>query len=107
MVSPVLRFRSVSSRLISDRLRAAPFNITIIQVYAKTSGHDDNEVEQFYQQLQKIIDQTHTKKDILIVQGNWNAKVWKDAQAVWGDIGGAYCKAETNERGLRLLEFAL
>ena len=45
IVNAVLGCRPVSSRLISIRLRAAPFNITIIQVYALTSGHDDSEVD--------------------------------------------------------------
>ena len=43
-----------------------------------TSDYDDNEIEEFYDQLQNAIDQT-PKKDILVVQGNWNAKVRKDA----------------------------
>ena len=43
--------------------------------------------------------------NILVVQGDWNAKVGRDAQADGGDVFGTYCKAETNERGLRLLEF--
>ena len=47
MVSAVLCCRPVSSRLISIRLRAAHFNVTIIQVYAPTSGHDDNKVDNF------------------------------------------------------------
>ena len=51
VVGAVLGCQPVSSRLISIRLRAAPFNITIIQVYAPTSGHDDSEVDHFYQQL--------------------------------------------------------
>ena len=80
VVGAVLGCQPVSSRLMSIRLRAAPFNITIIQVYAPTSGHDDSEVDHFYQKLQETIDQT-PKKDILVVQGNWNAKVGKDAQA--------------------------
>ena len=58
MVTAVLGCRPVSSRLISIRLRKAPFNVTIIQVYAPTSEHDDNEVDNFYRQLQEIIDQT-------------------------------------------------
>ena len=58
MVSAVLGCRPVSSRLISIRLRTAPFNVTIIQVYAPTSGHDDDEVYNFYRQLQEIIYQT-------------------------------------------------
>ena len=80
MGSAVLGCRPVSSRLISIRLRTAPFNVTIIQVYAPTSGHDDNEVHNFYRQLQEIIYQT-PKKDNLVVQGDWNAKVGRDAQA--------------------------
>ena len=46
------------------------------------------------------------KKDILVVQGDWNAKVGKGAQADWREVCGPYCNVETNERGLRLLEFA-
>ena len=57
VVDAVLGCRPVSSRLISIRLRAAPFNITIIQVYAPTSGQDDSEVDHFYQQLQETIEQ--------------------------------------------------
>ena len=66
VVGAVLGCQPVSSKLISIHLRAAPFNIAIIQVYAPTSGHDDSEVDH-YQQLQETIDQT-PKKDILVVQ---------------------------------------
>ena len=72
VVDAVLGCRPVSSRLISIRLRAAPFHITIIQFYPPTSGHDDSKVDHFHQQLQETIDQTQ-KKDILVVQGDWNA----------------------------------
>ena len=49
VVDAVLGCRPVSSRLISIRLRAAP-----------TSGHDESEVDHFYQQLQETIDQRRT-----------------------------------------------
>ena len=39
-------------------LRAVPFNITKVQAYAPTSDYDDNEIEEFYDQLQNVIDQT-------------------------------------------------
>ena len=61
------------------RQRASSFNITIIQVYAPTSSYDDSEVGECYREFQCIVDQT-PKQDILIVQGNWNAKVGEDAQ---------------------------
>ena len=50
-VSAVLGCRQVSSSIVSVRLRAASFDVIIIQVYVPTSGHDDNEVDNFYQQL--------------------------------------------------------
>ena len=68
VVDAVLVCRPVSSRSISIRLRAAPFNITMIQVYPPTSGRNDNEVDHFYQQLQETIDQT-TKRGNSVAQG--------------------------------------
>ena len=73
IMNTVVRCRPVSSRLITIRLWAVPFNITIVQVYVPMSDYDDNKIEEFYDQLQNVIDQT-PKKDILVVQGDWNAK---------------------------------
>ena len=70
--------RPVSSRLITIRQSAVPFNITIVKAYAPTSDYDDNKIEEFYDQAQNVIDQT-PKKDILVIQGDWNAKVGRDA----------------------------
>ena len=40
------------------------------------------------------------------MQGDWNAKVGKDACGNWQGICGPFCNDDTNESGLRLLEFA-
>ena len=58
IVNIVSGCRPVSSRLITIRLRAVPFNITMIQAYAQTSDYDDNEIEEFYDQPQNVTDQT-------------------------------------------------
>ncbi|WP_353817088.1 endonuclease/exonuclease/phosphatase family protein [Acinetobacter baumannii] len=105
ILATVMGCRPVSSRLITIRLRATPFNITIIQAYAPTSDYEDSEVEDFYENIQAVLDQV-PKKDIVIVQGDWNAKVGQDAHHNWGDTCGPHCNNETNDRGLRLLEFA-
>ena len=97
--------RLVSRRLITIRLRAVPFYITVVQAFAPTSDYDHNVIKNFHDQLQNVIDQT-PKKDILVVQGDWNANVGKDAYENWQDICGPFCNDDTNERGLRLLEFA-
>ena len=85
IVNNVMGCRPVSSRLINIRLKAVPFNITIVQVYAPTSDYDDNEIEELCDQLQNVIDQT-LKEDILVVQGDWNAKVDRDACGNWQGI---------------------
>ena len=51
-----------------------PFNITVIQVYAPTSKAEEAEVEQFYEDLQDLLELT-PKKDVLFIIGDWNAKV--------------------------------
>ena len=58
--------------MISVRLQGKPFNITVIQVYAPTSNA--KEAEQFYEDLQGLLELT-PKKDVLFITGDWNAKV--------------------------------
>ena len=55
-----------------------PHNITVNQAYAPNSDHEDEEDEQIHEQLDNIIAET-PKNDILVVQGDWNAKVGPDA----------------------------
>ena len=74
-------------------------------MYAPTSDYDDAEIEEFYERLQVVIDGI-PKKDILVVQGDWNAKIGVDAYKNWKNTCGKYCNTKSNERGLRLLEFA-
>ena len=60
--------------MISVRFQGKPFNITVIQVYAPTSNAAEAEVGRFYEDLQDLLEVT-PKKDVLIIIGDWNAKV--------------------------------
>ena len=51
-----------------------PFNITVIQVYAPTSNTEEAEVEQFYEDLQDLLELT-LKKYVLFIIEDWNATV--------------------------------
>ena len=88
IINSILGWYPISSRLISIRLRATPFNITVVQVYAPTTDYDDDQVEEFYTQLQNIADQVD-KNDTLIIQGEWNAKVGADALKDWTTTAAA------------------
>ena len=50
-----------------------PFNITVIKVYAPTNNAEETEVEQFYEDLENLLDLT-PKEDVLFIIGKWNAK---------------------------------
>ena len=60
--------------MISVRFQGKPFNITVIQVYAPNSNAEEAEVEQFYEDLQDLLELT-SKKDVLFIIGDWNVKV--------------------------------
>ena len=95
VVGSIIRCTLISSRLISIRISARPHNITVIQVYAPTSDHEDEEVENFCQQLGSIVAKT-PKKDIFEVQGDWNAKVGSDAYQHWAWTVGRFGIGETH-----------
>ena len=54
--------QSQNDRMISVRFQSKPFNITVIQVYALTSKAEEAEVEQFYEDLQDLLELTPKKK---------------------------------------------
>ena len=61
-----------NSRMISVRFQGKTFNTTVIQFYAPTSNTKEAEVEQFYEDLQDLLELT-PKKDVLFIIGDWNA----------------------------------
>ena len=76
-----------NDRIISVRLQGKPFNITVIQVYAPTSNAEEAEVEQFYENLQDLLELT-PKKDVLFIIGDWNEKVGsQETSGVTGKFG--------------------
>ena len=62
-----------TDRMISVHLQGKPFNITVIQVYDPTSNAEEAEVEQFYEDLQDLLELT-PQKNVLFIIGDWNAK---------------------------------
>ena len=60
--------------MISVCFQDKSFNITVIQVYAPTSNAEEAEIEDFYEDLQDLLELT-PKKDVLFIIGDWNAKV--------------------------------
>ena len=87
--------------MISVHFQGKPFNITVIQAYAPTSNAEEAEVEQFYEDLQNLLELT-PKKDVLFIMRDWNAKV--GSQETPGATG-KFGLGVQNEAGQRLIEF--
>ena len=75
--------------------------ITVIQIYAPTSNAEEAEVEQFYEDVQNLLELT-PKKVVLFIIGDWNAKVGsQETPGATGKFGLGLQK----EAGQRLIEF--
>ena len=85
--------------MISVHFQHKPFNITVIQVYVPTSNAEEAEAEQFYENLQHLLELI-LKKDVLFITEDWNAKV--ESQETPG-VTGKFGLGVQNEAGQRLI----
>ena len=70
--------------MISVHFQGKPFNITVIQAYVSTSNVEEAEIEQFYEDLQDLLELT-PKKDVFFIIGDRNANV--GSQEIFGVTG--------------------
>ena len=86
--------------MISVHFQGKPFNITVIQIYALTRNAKEAQVEWFCEDLQDLLELT-TRKDVLFILGDWNAKV--GSQEIPGVTGKFGLRVQND--GQRLTEF--
>ena len=97
----LLGYNLKDDRMISVRFQGKRFNIKVIHAYAPTSNAEEAEVEQFYEDVQDILELT-PKKDVLFIIGDWNAKVGSQETP---EVTGKFGLRILNEAGQRLIEF--
>ena len=87
--------------MISVCFQGKPFIMTVIQVHAPTSNAEEAYVEQFYEDLQDLLELTPKKDDLFII-GDWNEKV--GSQEIPG-VTGKFGLGVQNEAEQKLTEF--
>ena len=102
----LIGYKPVNDKIITVRLMGQAKNITLIQVYAPTSASTEEELEEFYETLQKEID-SKKRQDILIIAGDFNTKVWRMRNKEENGTVGNAGLGERNERGEIFVDFAL
>ena len=80
--------------MISVCSQGKPFSITVIQTNTPTSNTEEAEAEQFYEDLQDLLELTPRE--------DWNAKV--GSQKI-PEVTGKFGLGVQNEAGQRLIEF--
>jgi exonuclease III len=99
-----LNFSPVNERLCKLRIKGKFNNITIISAYAPTDEKETETKEQFYEELQNMIDNT-ARSDTIIILGDFNAKLGKED--TYKNVTGKHMLQEqTSENGELLCEFA-
>ena len=93
---------AISDRIIKARFYSRFIKTTIIQVYAPTNEAEDQE-DDFYE-LQKIVDEV-PRHDMLLVVGDWNAKVGEKKVEEKGIVGTFGMAGERSDNGERMVSF--
>ncbi|KAL0893365.1 hypothetical protein ABMA27_014952 [Loxostege sticticalis] len=102
LINNIITIGSVSSRVAYLILRVSKrYSLKVIQVYAPTSKHPDEEVEVMYEDISRAIHKSKTYFNV--VMGDFNAKLGRqrDGELRVGEFG----YRQRNSKGQRLVEF--
>ena len=94
----------INERIIQARYHSKHIKLTMVHIYAPTEDTDEQVKNEFYTRLQDVLDKCNTH-DMLIVNGDMNAKVGEDNwdyERVMGKRG----LGRWNDNGERLCEMS-
>ena len=100
----VTDYKAINERIIKIIIQLnKKYTIQLIQVYAPTTSHSDDEVEDLYEQIYKTMKED--KCNTTIIMGDFNAKIGTS-----NDINetstGKFGSGNRNDRGNRMIDFA-
>ena len=100
----LIGWEPVNSRIITAKFTTKKKDIRLntIQCYAPTNDAEEEKKDDFYQQLQAVLDRRGAK-DITILMGDFNAKIGMDNTG-YEDIMGTHGLGQMNENGERFAD---
>nr|KAG5695063.1 hypothetical protein BaRGS_032556 [Batillaria attramentaria] len=101
----LIGWESVNSRIITAKFitKKKDIKLNIIRCYAPTNDVEEEKKDDFYQQLQTVIDRGGAK-DMTILMGDFNAKIGSDNTG-YEDTMGTHGLGQMNEDGERFADF--
>ena len=100
----LIGWEPVNSRIITAKFTTKKDNIrlSVIQCYAPTNDSEEEKKDNFYEQLQAVLDRER-EKDINILMGDFNAKIGANNTG-YEDIMGVHGLGQMNENGERFAD---
>nr|KAG5707916.1 hypothetical protein BaRGS_031647 [Batillaria attramentaria] len=101
----LIGWEPVNSRIITAKFitKKKDIKLNIIQCYAPTNDAEEEKKDDFYQQLQTVIDRGGAK-DMTILMGDFNAKIGSDNTG-YEDTMGTHGLGQMNGNGERFADF--
>src|SRR2546425_1286432 len=103
VVKSVMMCEPISDRIMVMRLKMAPINVLLVQIYAPCEDEKEEEKERFYERLDQVIGEYKKGRKCLIVMGDFNGKVGDDREE---DIVGPFGLGVRNDNGERVMNFS-
>ena len=98
----LVSWKPINERTIMARFHTRHAKVTVVQVYAPKEVAADSEKDEFYDQLQGVIDEIPSF-DIKLVMGDLNTKLSGDRRGIPSSIGPHGSADDINDNGGRLL----
>jgi len=100
----LLSFLPINERILTARFKIDKGYLTVIQIYAPTSTSTEEEINEFYTQLQTEVSKINSA-DITILMGDFNAKVGNRKTLNVKTAVGKHGYGKRNVRGDMLVDF--
>ena len=103
----LISWEAISLRIITAKFATKKKNIgiNIIQCYAPTNDAEDEKKEEFYDQLQSVVN-NQGDRDVTILMGDLNAKIGADNTG-YEQVMGKHGLGRMNENGEQFAEFCV
>src|SRR3989441_4222356 len=98
----VMMCEPISERIMIMRLKVAPINILLVQIYAPNEDEDEEEKDRFYERLDKVVKDYRKGRECVIVMGDFNGKVGEIREE---DTIGPFGVGVRNDNGERVVNF--
>ena len=101
----ISNFVPINERVAYLRIIKHGIKLTIIGVYFPHTGYSDDKVQEMYDLLVPIIDEARSRKDHIIVGGDFNAEIGRHSEQDDAKYAGQFSMGVANSRGTWLNRF--